>query len=151
MQIDEFQAVNATRGRRWHQGDLSQWTLAEWTNALCGEAGEAANVAKKLRRLDLQLPNKEAGLTRDDAEPLRAKLANECGDTIIYALLILSVLGVNASDVIAGVFDQKSIEYGFPERARDRTTARDPEQWPCTFSHHAHGTRQEAIECVRKR
>ncbi len=116
--LDRFQAVNAERGRRWHQGDLTQWSPLEWAGAMAGEAGEAANAAKKLRRLDLQLPNRDAGLTRDDAAPLRAQVAKECADTIIYALLLMSVMGVNASDVIAEVFDQKSVEYGFPERAR---------------------------------
>lgn len=118
MNLDQFQAVNAERGRRWHQGDLSQWSPLEWAGAMAGEAGEAANAAKKLRRLDLALPNKEAGLSQVDAGPLREKLADEVGDTIIYGLLILSLLGVNASEVIERVFDRKSIEYGFPERAR---------------------------------
>lgn len=122
MRIDEFQAVNANRGRRWHHGDLSQWSLLEWCGAMAGEAGEACNVAKKLRRLDLALPNKEAGLTNADADALKQKLADEIGDTLIYGLLILSDLGVDASAVIARVFDRKSVEYGFPERARDQTT-----------------------------
>lgn len=117
MNLDLFQSINAVRGNRWHQGDLSQWSLLEWAGAMCGEAGEAANAAKKLRRLDLSLPNKEAGLTRDDAAPLEEKLADECADTIIYALLILSTMGARASTVIARVFDRKSAEYGFPERA----------------------------------
>ena len=94
------------------------WSLSDWMLAATGEFGEAANVAKKLRRLDLALPNKEAGLTRSDAEPLKEKLAEECADTIIYALLLMSLMGVNASSVIERVFDRKSVEYGFPERAR---------------------------------
>lgn len=98
----------------------------EWAAAMCGEAGEAANAAKKLRRLDLQLPNKEAGLTQADAAPLRTKLANECADTIIYALLLLSLMGEDASIVIARVFDRKSIEYGFPERAFDTNLNTQP-------------------------
>jgi NTP pyrophosphatase (non-canonical NTP hydrolase) len=118
--LDAFQAANAARGRRWHHGDLGQWSLLEWCGAMAGEAGEACNVAKKLRRLDLELPNKEAGLTVNDSEQLKEKLANEVGDTLIYGLLILSCLGVTASDVIARVFDRKSVEYGFPERARQR-------------------------------
>lgn len=121
LDLDQFQSINAHRGRRWHQGNLSQWSALEWAGAMAGEAGEAANAAKKLRRLDLSLPNREAGLTKDDAALLRAQVAKECADTIIYALLLMSLMGVNASDVIAEVFDHKSIEYGFPERARDQT------------------------------
>lgn len=117
MNLDDFQTVNEVRGQRWHQGDLSQWSALEWAGAMAGEAGEAANAAKKLRRLDLALPNREAGLSQDDAAPLREQVAKECADTIIYALLLMSLMGVRASDVIADVFDRKSVEYGFPERA----------------------------------
>jgi hypothetical protein len=31
---------------------LSDWSLAEWSNAMCGEAGETANITKKIRRGD---------------------------------------------------------------------------------------------------
>lgn len=119
LNLSKFQQTNATRGTRWHQGDLSQWSLLEWCGAMAGEAGEACNVAKKMRRIDLMLPNKEAGLSTRDIVGLRNKLANEIGDTIIYGLLILSNLGLDASEVVEYVFDRKSIEYGFPERARD--------------------------------
>lgn len=117
MNISDFQRINAQRARRWHQGNLGQWSLLEWTGAMAGEAGEACNAAKKLRRLDLALPNREAGLTVDDSPELRHKLAREVADTIIYGLIILSTLDVDAADALAGVFNQKSIDYGFPERA----------------------------------
>lgn len=119
MDIDRFQQTNAIRGSRWHQGDLTQWSELEWAGAMCGEAGEAANVAKKIRRLSLSLPNREADLTQDDSSALREKFGDEVGDTIIYGLLLLSVLGFNASEVIGRVFDRKSVEYGFPERAEE--------------------------------
>ena len=117
MDLREFQDVNAARGNRWHHGNLLQWSLLEWSGAMAGEAGEACNVAKKLRRLDKELPNREAGLSVVDSDALRAQLAREVADTVIYGLLIMSALGVDASEVIASVFDRKSIEYGFPERA----------------------------------
>lgn len=117
INIDQFQEMNAQRGKRWHNGDLNQWNLLEWAAAMAGEAGEACNAAKKVRRLELGLMNREGGIEQRDVEALKAKLANEAGDTLIYSLLILSVLGERASDVIARVFDGKSIEYGFPERA----------------------------------
>lgn len=46
----ELDAVNAARCKRWHNADTERWTEADWSNAMCGEAGEAANVVKKLRR-----------------------------------------------------------------------------------------------------
>lgn len=117
MNIDELQKVDAIRAARWHNGDITQWTLLEWAGAMCGESGEAANYAKKIRRLDLQLPNKEAGLDKDNYEELRMKCAMEVADSIIYGLVMLSLLDVKASVILTYVFNKKSIEYGFPERA----------------------------------
>lgn len=114
MNLREIQAINAHRAVKWHKGGLNEWTLLEWTGALCGEAGEAANVAKKIRRLQLGLPNKEAGL-----DVLKIKLGKEVCDTIIYGLIILSALGQDAEILMAEVFNQKSIEYGFPDRLND--------------------------------
>lgn len=116
MELSRFQRLNEQRAKRWHNGDSSQWNLLEWTAAMCGEAGEAANVAKKIRRLDLHLPNKEAGIDKSDLAKLKHHLANECADTIIYALIIMSELGVDASESVREVFNKKSEEYGFPEK-----------------------------------
>lgn len=113
--IKNMQKINAIRARKWHHGDLSQWSLLEWAGAMAGEAGEACNVAKKIRRLDLALPNKESGLDSSNIHALRFKLAQECADTIIYAMLTMSALDIDAETVIKGVFNKKSIEYGFPE------------------------------------
>jgi NTP pyrophosphatase (non-canonical NTP hydrolase) len=117
LNIDEFQEVNAKRATKWHKKGLQDWSLLEWAGAMCGEAGEAANNAKKIRRLDMDLPNKEAGIDSSDMVKLKMKLATEVADTIIYGLIILSMLNVVASEELADVFDKKSEEYGFPERA----------------------------------
>ena len=117
MDLSAFQKLNAERSQRWHNGNLGQWSLLEWTGAMCGEAGEAANTAKKIKRLANNLPNIDAGLSVTDKDALEANLAAEIADTIIYGLIILSMLEMPASKVIADVFNAKSIEYGFPERA----------------------------------
>jgi len=117
MNLTEFQKINAIRAKRWHHDGQINWNLLEWAGAMCGESGEAANVAKKIRRLDMKLPNKEAGLSKTDRFVLDDKLACEVADTIIYGLIILSELNYDASAIIKSVFNQKSIEYGFPERA----------------------------------
>src|SRR4051812_47154080 len=117
MNLYELQKINEIRAKRWHNDGKTNWTLLEWAGAMCGEAGEAANVAKKMRRLQQELPNREAGLSVHDYPQLQMALARELADTIIYALIIFSEIEVNADVVIAEVFDKKSIEYGFPERA----------------------------------
>lgn len=119
VNINIFQTINARRAMKWHDNNLEHWSLLEWAGALCGEAGEAANIAKKIRRIHLQLPNREAGTSVTEFDELKHKLAREIADVIIYGLIILSMLGVNASGILAEVFDKKSEEYGFPERAFD--------------------------------
>lgn len=115
MDISELQKINIQRAEKWHGTD--DWSLLEWSGAMCGESGEAANFAKKLKRLTTNLPNKQAGIDFNDLAKLQRGLAREVADSIIYGLIILSKLDMNASEVIANVFDQKSIEYGFIERA----------------------------------
>lgn len=117
MNISKLQDINAERAIRWHNNGETSWTLLEWAGAMCGEAGEAANFAKKLRRLEQSLPNKTAGLDKSNNLELRFGCAKEVADTIIYGLVILSKLGFDASLVLQEVFDRKSVEYGFPERA----------------------------------
>ena len=116
MDITQFQKVNEERAKRWHQ-DSEPWSLLEWSGAMCGESGEAANFAKKIKRIHQKLPNFKMGLATDKLNELNQSLAKEVADSIIYGLIILSKLDMDASEVIADVYDQKSIEYGFPERA----------------------------------
>jgi len=117
MDISKFQEINAIRAKRWHNEGSTNWTLLEWAGAMCGESGEAANFAKKIRRLDMNLPNKEKGLDVSNSEILKAKLAAEVADSIIYGLIILSEIEVDASIILQEIFNGKSREYGFPERA----------------------------------
>lgn len=117
MNISEFQRINAIRAKRWHQDGKTNWNLLEWAGAMCGEAGEAANVAKKARRIEMELPNKLSGLDISNYPELRFQLGREVADTIIYGLIILSELDLDASAVLSDVFNKKSNEYGFPEKA----------------------------------
>lgn len=114
MDISQFQLINAVRAKRWHNNGRTNWTLLEWAGAMCGESGEAANKAKKLRRLDDALPTANSD---SDAEVLEDALATEVADSIIYGLIILSELNIDASVLLKRVFDEKSKEHGFPERA----------------------------------
>ena len=49
LTLATFSAVNRKRSAHWH-ADGEPWSGADWSNAMCGEAVEAANVVKKLRR-----------------------------------------------------------------------------------------------------
>jgi NTP pyrophosphatase (non-canonical NTP hydrolase) len=108
-------AANRSRAERWHPGfpaDGADWTIADWSNAVCGEAGELANVIKKLRRHECGLRG-EGDPTADD---LRAMAAEEIADVILYADLLATKLGVDLPAAIVAKFDKVSERQGFPER-----------------------------------
>jgi hypothetical protein len=80
-----LRAVNSTRCLRWHKTGLDEWTVADWVVAAGGEVGEALNVIKKLNRDRDGQP----GNTKSRTE-LRADLADELADIIIYLDIVLS-------------------------------------------------------------
>lgn len=106
--------TDVARARRWHPGfpDDDQWTGADWSNAMCGEAGEAANVVKKLRRHECEL--------RGDLDPdyldLVEMLGNEIADVLLYAILLAEKYGIDLPAAIVRKFNIVSERQGFPER-----------------------------------
>ena len=117
----EVSTVNRARAKRWHGSfpdPADPWTGADWSNAMQGEAGEAGNVVKKLRRLELGFwGNRKIEDGREDA--LLAKLAGELADTFIYLDLLSSYYGIDLAAAIARKFNEISDEAGFPERLPD--------------------------------
>jgi phosphoribosyl-ATP pyrophosphohydrolase len=85
---------------------------------MTGEAGEAANAAKKLKRLDGGLKSiNEAERHYANQQAASAAVAKEVADTIIYGLLLMARVGItDPESVIREVFNKKSEEYGFVER-----------------------------------
>lgn len=116
--IRNIQYVSDTRAHRWHKGTPT-WSLLEWCGAMCGEAGEAANFAKKIKRIDSSLKNIDEG-ARLDADTDRAlyveKLMMEIADVVLYAVCVANEAGYDLEATIVNVFNEKSMQYGFPER-----------------------------------
>lgn len=112
LTVRRLQAINGLRCRRWHNPDTDAWTGADWSNAMCGEAGETANVVKKLRR-------HETG-TATGIDPPQTKLLEdlsaEIADTILYALLLADHYGVDVATALIFKFNAVSRRQGFPER-----------------------------------
>lgn len=79
------------------EGDASthNWTPLEIAGAACGEAGEMANKAKKLKR--------GQGVTVDD-------ILDEAADTIIYLDLLAKRLGGNLAEAVARKFNARSAD-----------------------------------------
>lgn len=108
----ELSRASKTRRDRWHGPGTVPWTSADWSNAMCGEAGEAANVVKKLRRHETGT----AGELDPSVGELVAKLADELGDVIAYADLVARHYGIDLGEAVAYKFNRVSERHGFPER-----------------------------------
>lgn len=108
--------VNLERCQEWHPGfperNAGDWTGGDWANAMQGEAGEAGNVVKKLRRVETGFPGKV------DAPPpeLLAKLGEELADTIIYADLVATYYGIDLGAAVIAKFNAISVREGLPQR-----------------------------------
>lgn len=124
LSFARLREANVTRCKRWHPGFLSEadeWTGADWSNAMCGEAGETANVVKKLRRV-------ETTTTQGPTDPPPARLiemlADEIADTVTYADLLAAYYGIDLGAAVARKFNRVSERQGFPDRPTD------PEETP---------------------
>lgn len=72
---------------------LLSWTPTDWACAMAGEAGEACNLIKKLRR----------------GEVVPAEMiAKELADVIIYADLLAARLGVDLGQSVCSKFNEVS-------------------------------------------
>lgn len=121
MDITDIQRINKERANRWHGGDFKGWSTLEWAGAMCGEAGEAANYAKKIKRMEDRLAGNQFSehLTENQSDELneyRDKLGLELADTFLYMCLLASRQGLNLEGFIIRKFNSKSEEMGFPER-----------------------------------
>lgn len=106
--------LNAARAARWHPGFPAdnEWTGADWSNAMCGEAGEAANVVKKLRRCE----SGHDGLNDPSYAELVGMLADEVADVYLYLDLLATKYGIDVTSAIVRKFNIVSERQGFPER-----------------------------------
>lgn len=106
-----FSIINKRRCIEGFNHSLEEWSIAEWTNALAGEAGEAANFGKKLIRLrsPVVMLNKNV-----NKEELENKLMYELADTVIYADLAAQSLNRSLWEYVEKAFNDKSIEMNLP-------------------------------------
>jgi NTP pyrophosphatase (non-canonical NTP hydrolase) len=104
---------------------LASWSVAEWTNAVAGEAGEACNLAKKLIRFrdGVAGNNKPEDKDQDD---LRRRIAEELADVVIYCDLAMASVGYDLATVVRDVFNRKSREINAPYLLGARPPAGPP-------------------------
>lgn len=106
-----FEALRAQNVPRCNEAfhPLEEWTPTDWATALAGEAGEACNVVKKIRRLAHGDRPYNRGVTEDD---LREKLGKELADTVIYADLTAARMGLNLGECVRQKFNEVSDRVG---------------------------------------
>ena len=107
MDVRTFQRANAARAAEWHKGG-DEWTLADWAVAMAGEAGEACNIVKKLRRFQTGIRG-----NAEHASDLRAALAEELADTVTYAALLAEAIGCDLEAELVRKFNAVSDKHGF--------------------------------------
>lgn len=115
MELRIFSGINRARceSLKGFGQPLDSWTISDWFTATLGELGEAANVAKKIKRIqDGIRGNKET------EEELKEKLEQELADTFIYLDLLCQAAGIDLNDAVMKTFNKKSDELGFKFRVQ---------------------------------
>lgn len=123
LTFQEVREANVARAKRWHPGFPSDddWSLGDWSNAMCGEAGESANIVKKLRRFETGKVGGPVVLEKDSTSEasLNQQLAHELADVFLYLQLLAEKRNIDLPRAIMEKFNLTSDNYGFPEKIRD--------------------------------
>jgi NTP pyrophosphatase (non-canonical NTP hydrolase) len=98
LTFKKFSETNRKRCETDFKHPLGDWSVAEWTNAMAGECGEACNFAKKMLRGDKDI----------DVEDL----AKELADVVCYADLVASKLGIDLGEWVVKKFNEVSDRRG---------------------------------------
>lgn len=115
LTIQELTDANVRRTEQDFNHKLEDWSLMEWGSAAAGEQGEANNVAKKIKRLLMNLGHMN---NREDQNlvSLKERLGEEIADSIIYEILWLKAAGLDPEEVIRRKFNITSAKHGSPIR-----------------------------------
>ena len=117
LNFREVSKTNLERCKIWHPSGTDDWSPLEWAGAMCGEAGEAANVAKKLKRMMTGLRQSR----NPDGRALVNQLRKEIGDTYLYLDLLAQSMNLDMQDCVTHAFNQVSEREGFPQRLEAET------------------------------
>jgi len=110
LTIRQFHEANEKRRQaNPSNGTEATWTITDWTNELCGEAGELANIAKKVRRARPAINGRKADPTLEEA---KGDLAAEIADVVICASLVAGYLGIDLEKAIREKFNIVSDRVG---------------------------------------
>ncbi len=111
LDLEVLRKANVTRCEKsFHK--LDDWSVTDWACAMAGEAGEACNLAKKLRRLTG--PTYETGKanTPKSVQEIIAGIADELADVIIYVDLLAARLDIDLDSTVRQKFNEVSRRVG---------------------------------------
>jgi NTP pyrophosphatase (non-canonical NTP hydrolase) len=95
LRLPQFK--NALGNPAHAKADGSDWTAAQWLQAVVGELGEYANIRKKFERGDI------------DREAFLQAAADELADTVTYIDLLAVQLGISLDKAIRSKFNRVSL------------------------------------------
>jgi NTP pyrophosphatase (non-canonical NTP hydrolase) len=110
MEFSHFSAINRERceSPSGFNHALDSWSLSDWMTATIGEAGEAANIVKKLNRVRDGIPG-----NTDAPEKLKQMLQDEIADTFIYLDLMAQAAGFSLESAVLAKFERTSRKIGY--------------------------------------
>jgi NTP pyrophosphatase (non-canonical NTP hydrolase) len=99
-----FERLHAANKKRCIESffPIKDWSPTDWACAMGGEAGEALNLVKKIRRLQTM---KDRAPGDDRYADLVYKVGMELADVIIYADLLAERLGINLEKFVRSKFN----------------------------------------------
>lgn len=120
LSFQDLRKANLLRDKEIYN-DLPRWNEMQWACALSGEAGEAANKAKKLWKISDKIDSVMSDVSLDkldsveknyeyERELLVDGIAEELADVLIYVDLFAQYLNVNLEDELIKKFNSKSKE-----------------------------------------
>jgi len=112
--LQRLRKQSQSRADEWHRDQ--KWNIMEWGCAMAGEAGEACNVAKKIRRTEQGISKRKEENLQNSLEVLHEKLAEEIADTIIYLDMMAAHIGIDLEECVTKKFNKVSEEFGFQQK-----------------------------------
>lgn len=108
-----FSAENLERCESLHGFNhrVQSWEPEMWMTAVLGEMGEAANIAKKIKRIKDGIGGNEAHETE---EYLHERIGEELADVVIYLDLLATRLGLDIRKEVIKKFNKTSRKIGYP-------------------------------------
>lgn len=92
-------------------GTCEDWSPADWSNAMAGEAGELLELLLPLVTRANSICNLTKKVQRGDDVPLD-EVGKEIADVVIYADLLAHRMGIDLSDAVRRKFDEVSARVG---------------------------------------